>query len=243
MGKFYRYVGPGLFFLTNSVSGIPFASGLDINFSSCYFWRGLNLSRGPVLQPAVWFSLGSFSVTPWANFMLGGSGDEWGWSEFDFTIDYEEEVFGFGINPSVTVFFYPAGYAQSPAAEIGFSLTREIDNWEIASSHYFDIWSGWGAYFGEMGGKLKIPFCPGLDLDCGALAGWGAKKFNELNYNAARWAVDVIHIEVGLSWKPEDVFGLRSFFGMGFIPDQNLRIGADIGPFHPVFGVGITKEF
>lgn len=125
--------------------------GIDVGAYSSYVWRGLTLTSGPVIQPAVWvsFPLGSASLTigGWSNVEVG---------KYD---DADDVTQGGGTSMNLSEF--------DPYAEIGYTLGKASLAWGVTGYIYpnddtapanSDI-NTWEAY-GKV--SLDAPLAPGF---------------------------------------------------------------------------------
>ncbi len=216
--------------------------GGEVDANSRYVWRGVALSSGPVAQPSVWFSLADFTLTPWANFVLGTADDQWKFNEVDLTLSYEKEWQGFNLSPSLGCYLYP-NQADAPATvELGIELGRPVGPVEVLTGHAVDLLAYPGAYYGTAGLGYEHELLPELSAGLSVEAGWGSARFNEANFEVARTALNSAEVEASVEWSPGGLFYLRPHAGLSLATDSKLSEAA--GSRTQVWaGVAIGKEF
>jgi hypothetical protein len=152
------------------------SAGVESDFASRYEWRGLALSEGAVAQPEVWLSRGGFTLTLWSSLPIS-TRDPAGFHEFDPSLEYECEVAGWTITPTVELYSYP-GVAGPSSAELEIEISRRVAGAVSAFAHQtVDIVAYSGAASGGYGLKRetdsKAPWswsgAAHLDWDSGRL--------------------------------------------------------------------------
>ncbi len=220
----------------------PLSFGAELAPASRYFWRGMAASEGPVAQPSVWLTLGDFTFSPWANFVLGREDNQWKFNEVDLTISYEREWFGVEFSPWVAYYLYP-NQADVPAtAELCLELSRPVGPLEVSTSHTVDLLAYPGAYYGTLGleyeHELASELCAGLSVE----AGLGSAKFNQSYLGVSRTTLSAVEAEVSLTWSPGSLLYLRPFVRLGRLVDSELSEAAETQNTFSV-GLAIGKEF
>jgi len=219
-----------------------FSFGGELDPNSRYVWRGAALSSGPVAQPSVWFSLGDFTFTPWANFALGAEDNQWKFNEVDLALSYEREWQGFNLSPSLACYLYPNQDDAPATVELGLELGRPVGPIEVSTSHAVDLLADRGAYYGTAGLGYEHELLSELSAGLSVEAGWGSARFNEANFEVARTALNLVGAEASVEWSPGGLFYLRPHAGLSVLVDSELSEAA--GNRTLVWaGLAIGKEF
>ncbi len=228
--------------LVAAAQAAAFSFGGELDLNSRYVWRGVALSQGPVAQPSVWFTLGDFTFTPWANIVLWGEDDKWQFNELDLTLSYEKEWLGIEVSPSLAYYFYPNQEDAPSTAELGLELSRSIGPVDVSTSHAVDLRAYRGAYYGTIGLEYEQELTSELGAELSVEAGLGSARFNESNFKVNKTALNAIGAEVSLEWSPAGLFYLRPHVNLSALVDSGLREAAETGTLFTA-GLAIGKEF
>jgi hypothetical protein len=152
MRRIRRFAGVAMLLAAMAVPALAgdVSYGASAGVFSRYMWRGIRLSPGAVIQPAVGMGYRGFYAEVWSNINL----EDAGWSETDLTISYSQSLvladleFGYiyyGVNDVED--------SQEIYGKVSFHGPLEP-----SFAVYADIDSGKGAYFlGSVGHTLSFP--------------------------------------------------------------------------------------
>lgn len=222
--------------------GLPFEAGFELAGKSSYVWRGLRLSRGIVVQPSVWASFAGWTFSPWANFTLGHSGDRWGLSELDLTVDYQRDLWGITVQPTAAGYFYLGEWSE-PEAELGLNCFYHFGGVDLKTGQNIGVFPSLGSYFGTIGISFFQEVGYGLKPEISLAAGWGSAKFNQVNYGVEKWAVNVLESELGVNYSFKGLIDLKPFLELGVVPDRMLRNAGGGELVQVVFGLTVGRGF
>jgi hypothetical protein len=215
--------------------------GAELDGNSRYVWRGLAFSEGPVLQPSAWVSLAGFTLTPWANFAFREDDAPAGFNELDFTLDYSRDVSDLTVNPSFSIYLYPNQSDAPPTGELALALSYPVGPVSIFTDHSIDLIAAPGAYFGDAGLSFETELVPSLTLEASAYAGWGSARFNDVNVDVNRAALNVGGADFALTWSPGGRFYLRPHVAFSSLLDAGLREATE-RPFNVTAGLAVGRE-
>jgi hypothetical protein len=204
---------------------IPF--GFELCSESRYVWRGMPCSQGPVAQPSLWLSLGNFTLSPWANYVLGPEENRWKFNEVDLYLTYSRELAGLSLEPSLAYYVFPNQPDVPATAELNLALSCPFGPLELTTTHTLDLLEYRGAYFGDLGLSYEYEFDESWSAGLSASAGLGTSRFNDAYFETPRTALNVISAETSVTWSGLGLCYLRPHLNLNTIPDAALRESAE----------------
>lgn len=164
--------------------------GVEADLVSRFVFRGVALSRGPVVQPSVWGSIGGWTVTGWANVLLEDR-QRHRLSAALASLEDEVSVGRLTIAPGVVVYDGWRGRREHVTAEASLDGAFDLGRgFHVVSTHAVDTASRPGAYFGTAGGEWR-----GEDrrasIRARAEVAWGSARFNAAQFGRPSGGVDV----------------------------------------------------
>lgn len=203
--------------------GAGFFVGGEIELPSRYVWRGLALSDGPALQPALWTGAFGLTAWTWANLHLGeATAPDPTW-EIDAGLDYAHEWNGLAVEAGIQVYGYPGVEDAPPTGELRAALAVPRGPVTLSTEHSVDVIEYPGAYFGEIALSLAHEPADGLSMEWSFALGWGSKKFNEAYVGPATDAINAARGSVVVQWEPLDLLYLRARFETSAVLEAELR--------------------
>ncbi len=215
--------------------------GYEADYNGKYVWHGIAYSQGAVLQPSVWATAGTATVTAWANRTLEAV-DGASLNEVDYTLSWESNWRDATIEPSLQVYTYP-GQVDSPStAEAGLKITWPVGRFSLFTTQTVDITEYAGAYFGDIGMSYEKELHPNTGMECSASLGWASAKFNETYIGPHISALNVASLDIGLTHTVKSGFYLRPHVSFTRILNGTLRDAVD-DPDIVNLGIAVGMEF
>ena len=211
---------------------------------SQYVWRGLVITDGPVVQPAVTVSYQGFHAGVWGNMDLNDvNGRRRQFSEVDYYAGYERSAGKLGLSGGVFVYTFPnTGYRATTELYAGASLATFLNPSVTA---FFDVDEIGGTYISfDVSRAVALPK-PGARIDWSAElaagAGWGSGDYNSGYFGAAGSGFVDFHPSVSLPVTIAGKLTVTPALAYGNLVDRELRRSA--GPHtHNFFG-GVKVSF
>jgi hypothetical protein len=197
--------------------------GGEVDFNSRFIWRGIALSEKLVLNPSVFVSAYNFTFTAWGNYVMLKEPD-WGkLNEIDLILEYQYEIKGFTILPSVI--FYLAPYAvKESTGELNLKLAYNIiAGLSVFTFHAVDIIDNAGGYFGNIGLEYEHEIIPEVGFLTSLSTGWASHKFNKYNIDVSETTMNVFDFYFELNLYPIEHLYLRVHFEVTTLLDKDLR--------------------
>lgn len=175
--------------------------GVEADMNTQYIWRGIVFESSPVIQPSVWVSARSLTLSVWNSHAPRretgvGIGDE-----VDFILTHEHDwqlvssEFEFGY------YIYP-GDDESPAtSEVTASFSRSAGFLSASTRHTFDILEYRGSYYGEASLSAEYDAACGLDFETRAFTGWASAEFNEAYAGVSHSAFNLAGLEAAITFR------------------------------------------
>jgi hypothetical protein len=215
------------------------AFGMELDYNSLYVWRGLAYSRGMVMQPSAILTVNDITVTSWSNCELIPEFGERHFNETDLTIAYSKEWRKISFEPSVQAFLYPRNIPTPNTAEAVLKIRYPLRSVGVFMRHSFDVIAYRGSYFGETGIDWQMKFGRRLELSASAGTGWGGARFNDAYLGLARSALNLVSLDIGLSWQVAKNLSLRPHANVSSLLDSSLRKSVSEPDLR---GVGLTMH-
>lgn len=197
---------------------------IEADLASRYVWRGLALSKGLVVQPAVSLSACGFTLCWWNNYDLGEKTTPRRWNETDMTLTYEREVGPLKVELGVQSYLYPSPTPCPNTAETLIQVGYAVGPLTFLTRHSSDLAAYAGSYFGEAGLEWEHDLHQRLLLEACALVGWASSRFNEAYVGSSGGAVHQAAVEIALVWKLTQHLALRPHVGLsGLLAGRGRR--------------------
>lgn len=149
----------------------------DISFLNKYVWHGITYTDGLAIQPCIMQEFGPWSVQIWGSF-VGSDKNEITDSEIDLYLNYNLELGGLVITPSVFLYNYPKTETPS-TAELSLALSYSIGSFSLESTFCTDVLEAKGYLFATHNISFEKEFFSRLTVYATMGIGWGTSKFYE----------------------------------------------------------------
>lgn len=215
--------------------------GLESDYNPRYVWRGLAWSEGAVAQTSIWATGRGVTYSIWANSNLD-SVDGRQTNEIDYSVSWEREWRGIGLEPTFSVYTYPHQQDSPSTAEAGLKLSRPLGPLTLFTTHTVDVREYRGAYFGELGLNYERELGKHAELESSISLGWASARFNEAYIGPSTSAVNLASFELGITWQLRGGSYVRPHLGISRLLNRQLRDAVD-DPSLVNFGVAAGVEF
>ena len=222
-------------------TGEKFGFGVEADFVSQYIWRGIAFSKGPVLQPSMYFSCYGLTFTTWGNFVLNDEVGQGQLNEVDFLLDYAYSRKNFFTEAVLLFYLYPNQDAPT-TGEASVILGFQKGPFKIFTTQYVDMIAAPGAYFGLVSGSFEKEFHPDFSFKTVLGLGWANAKFNEFYLGVPQTQLNLLIWDLELRWKLHDPLYLRPHMQVTTLLPSALRESVE----HPTIvsgGLGVGVEF
>ena len=213
----------------------------DVALLNKYVWRGILLTDGPVLQPAVTFSTGHIKFNTWANVDLDqANGQASDINELDYTLDY---TFSFSSHSlclgSITYTFPNTKFDATTEVFLQFATEAALSP---TLTVYRDLDEADGTYL-SFGAGYEFPLKAwNTDLEISAAFGWGSANHNRFYYGVAGGAVTDLSLTASLPLSFSNSFSLTPAVGYAGLLSGRLR-KATASPDHFIASLKFSAFF
>jgi hypothetical protein len=153
--------------------------GISTDIFNKYIFRGYNLSEGNVIQPSGWISLKNFTFTFWSNIDLQNHLNKPKCNEIDVVLTYAYTLQNLIFEPAFQFYFYPDTEESPTTGETILSLSYNLNDFNIATSHSLDFIEYKGSYYADASFGFEHWFNDNSGINAQAGIGWGNPVFNE----------------------------------------------------------------
>jgi len=235
--------------LEHQESSKIFTYGAEDLFCSRYVWRGINYSRGAVMQPSGWLAAYDFNFNIWTNYVLNNEAYQGNFDEIDYTLTYTKTIKNLSLSPAIAIYAYP--HTGTPVyAEFLLSASYPVSIVKVYTNQAVSIKGAGGAYYGEFGVIYEKNIYQNLSLSLLLGFGIASSKFNDYNIVDAAgigWdhtAIDLVTFNVGVKYYPVDHFYLRPHITYSSFVQGSLRdFASNSGHFADNLFTGIAVGF
>jgi|WetSurMetagenome_2_1015567.scaffolds.fasta_scaffold106140_2 hypothetical protein len=187
-----------------------FSYGAELEATSRYVWRGIELTDGAAAQPLVWASLGGFTLSGWGDMPLEGT-NSGVFDEADVTLGYSAAWGKLKIEPALTGYYYYHQPDAPNSGEITLTFTYPVGPVELSLEHDQDVVEYSGAYFDTLaatwtGAKSGGGLTPAAQL----AFGFGSAKFNEANIGPSVSGLNFVMADFGVTYESSGAFYARA---------------------------------
>jgi hypothetical protein len=221
----------------------------DLDFTRS-IWHGVLYMNSLTMQPSISLEAFDSKFTIWSNVLLtntpyygsletieaGGK-----FNEFDFVFSHDIKFGQFTFEPAIGFYAFPLG-TDPTSGDVALTVSYDLDNFSLFTTHTLDIMTIPGSYFGELGIAYKNEFSSDLSLDSFIKCGWASSAFNETYFEVPKNAFNVIEGSVSLSYYIKKNLYIKPHLDISFILDGELRNELD-EPDLINFGASIGTEF
>ena len=172
-----------------------FTLGAEADLNARYLWRGLALSNGPVVEPALWATAYRWNAVLWTNVMLTNEAS----SRLSAVVPALTYTFewpgGLTIEPGL-VYYDSPGQTIPPSistAEVSLEASSQLGRFHLVTSDYVDVMRAPGAYFGTLGFGLESNLGP-WSFNALADVAWATAAYNQVYFDAQVAAIDLTEI-------------------------------------------------
>lgn len=177
--------------------GTTLSAGAELTTASIYHWRGMTISHGPVLQPAVWLGVENVQLTAWGNLNLSDS-DGRGPSELDLVLSVAQEWGEMSFVPALVLYVLPGA---SNTAEATGDFGWQPGALGLFSNHAIDFWDARPAWWSESGVLLEVPLPASLHLEGELGLGVGNRSFESYHLGEDQAGLLYTGGGLGLGWE------------------------------------------
>jgi hypothetical protein len=210
--------------LPNAAKESSLSVQTEVDLSSRYIWRGLELSKGPVLQPSVDVGFGDFKLNGWFNYELGEMTNIRRWNESTLAGFYRFRLDGWNFETSMIGYMYPSPLTFPDTAEAELSVSFEVGKgMEVFVSQAVDMAEYGGACYGEAGLKWESTIGESFSLEVTPYFGWATDRFTEAYADVAAGGFHLIGCEAELRWNMGANLSLRPHVGFSHLFSTTLR--------------------
>jgi hypothetical protein len=200
-------------------------AGADLDLNSRFLWRGVSLSHGPVLQPAVWASGYGFTATVFANVLLNDEPPQNALSLVIPAITYSYILDRLKVEPGVI--YYGSTLANESTWEATLDVSWRVAPWfRLVSNQSLDGGKHAGAYRGSIGVEVERDLSSFI-LKAGADIGWATGTFNQAYFGADTGAIDALEGRLAIQHDLSDHLYFVVHVEASALLDSALRQHAD----------------
>ena len=161
---------------SSSVWAADATLGLDMN--SAYVWRGITFNDGPVAQPSIDVTNGSFGVNVWANWDIDDYDDQLDdneFSEVDLTVYYGFSLQKLEIGVGVIEYLFPVAGGSTHEAYVSLGLPI-VGGLSVGSTFYYDF-DEIDGYYVDLGLTYAMDLTDAFSIEAGARAAYADDDF------------------------------------------------------------------
>ncbi len=175
--------------------------GFEADMNSQYVWRGIVFECNPVIQPTVWASARSVTLSVWNSHVPGRETGVGIGHEVDFTLTHEHDWRLVTSELEFGYYLYP-GDDESPATgEFTVSFSCPVGFLNACTRHTFDILEYKGSYFGETSLSVECITAHGLNLETRVFTGWASAEFNEIYAGVSHSALNLAGLAASATFR------------------------------------------
>jgi len=200
-------------------------AGADLDVVSRYVWRGLALSKGPVLQPEVWASYRDLTVSAWANVLLTSEAELHRVSSAEVEAAYQFKWRRVEIDPVVTKYWFTDVGPVAGTTECAANGAVHFGPFALTTTQSLDVEATPGAYIGALGGRLagKRGRWEGkITVD----VAWATASFNRAYWDRAITAFDLAEGAAEVRFRATPLFSMAVHGTASTLLDTALRAEA-----------------
>jgi hypothetical protein len=183
---------------------------VDLAFNSAYVWRGLTMTDGEVMQPALTVSSGiGLSAGVWGNVDLVDDNDLAGeFQEVDLTIAWSLPLDSIvGVELGYIEYLFPNNVGPS-TRELYLSTTLDLAVAPFAAVYY--DFGEIADYYAQIGLSYGSELTPALSWEAAAWAGYAGAGFAELCHGKGSGPFDG-NLSAAFSYRANDSLSLAGF--------------------------------
>jgi hypothetical protein len=222
--------------------GPPLELGFELDLASRYRWRGLELSSGPVVQPALWLSSGALTVSLWANGDFNSrrpEGVSYGVNEVDVAVAWELALGDLAITPTAQSYTTRYGGATSTTVEVGLEAALPVGPLELTMALSRDVVQAPGAGYGEFGIGWRRALHPERELELRLTAAGGTTRFLEDQMDLAVRGVYVVSGSAAMTLQRDGFPAVRLHAEVAVLTRERVR--AALGGGAPRLAAGVSR--
>lgn len=219
----------------------PWCGGLEVTTTNNYFWRGMTVNKGFIVQPDVWVSYNNLTLDLWSSFTLNEPEDDIRRPEIDAILSYETEWMNFTITPSFNYYHYIDQDDATDSGELGCSIDYPIGLLTLGATVFVDVMEYSGATYLEQSVVLEKEISDQLSFTSGLRLGSGLKKFNETYFELSKSTVSLLSFDASVTYCMEN--GLYVQPSVQFNKTVNSDLESYTDKHTTVVGLLIGMEF
>ena len=214
--------------------GSPLSFDVGADLYSDYIWRGIEVTDGPVIQPAASLSLdlgdmGSISAGAWGNYDLtddGPNGDP-DMSEVDYTISYAIDIEAVSLEAGHIWYTFPNSHGSdgSSTKEVYGSIAYNNDIVTPSAALYYDYDVVEG-FYGTIGLDKGFELAENIEAGIFATLGAGDDDYNAAYYGTSS-AVTDFNLGASASYAVNDYVTVGVTVCWTSLVDGDIRDNAD----------------
>lgn len=203
----------------------------ETDICSRYYYKGVALSSGPVLQPGFSLSAGNLTAGVWGS--LGrNDGRPFTLCETDIYASYEFSLSSITFNNKLAAYLYPEAEGYPDTGE--YILLCSVSNQGITafSEVSIDLIAYRGAFVVTHGAAYSRSLFPGAELESTLSVSWAGSRYNGVNYGVEKTAMNCAQADLGLIYSMQGGVYLNPHFHYFFTIDKELRGSEKYGVFY-----------
>jgi len=213
----------------SSSSGVSISAETDL--CSRYYYKGVLLSSGAVLQPAIYLSVENFSAGIWGSF--GRNEDRsFRLCETDVYASHEFTISELTFNNKFAVYLYPEAEGYPSTGEYILSCSMSKGRVTAFTEFSLDLISDPGSFVVTHGAVYNKELLPGIELEGGLNISWAGSKYNGINYEIEKAALNCVQADISFMWSMPAGQYLRPHLHYFYTIDKELRQGETGGQFY-----------
>ena len=214
--------------------------GAEIDFNSQYIWRGMEYSKGAIMNPQAWITWKEWTFYVWSNMVLNDEPTQGDFNEFDYYLTYSKELGKFTLEPSVVYYMYLDQEDSPDTAEASIYLSYDFSPFEIFTRHTVDFVAYDWAYFIENGVTYTQELNDKLSFESTVSVGNGNNRFNKAYVGVNENAWNYIEFDFSFTYNITDNVYVRPHAEYVVILDHDLRNELDNTVFNAGGAIGVT---
>jgi len=224
----------------NHDEGASLSYGAELTAASHYHWRGLEVSHGPVLQPAAWVGVAGFSLSAWSNINLLPD-DHPGLNELDLVLGFEQHWRSFHFTPGAVLYIFP-GSEAAPTAEITLDLNWLPKHLGLYSNHAYDFLDNRSGYWTENGLLAEADLGEHLAAESKLGVAFGNQTYHGYYFGAEQGGAAYLAADLVLSWTHRSGVSVGACGLLDLMLNEELRRAAELEPVGAMASITLGYE-
>lgn len=171
--------------------------GGEIDVNSRYIWRGIDYSNGPVVQPYLWATWNTTTLTAWSSMPVSSEPGRGTFDQLFVSVSHEMAIGPWQFEPALQGYSWRGMMDETTTRtlELAGRLSRPLGPLLLTMSHAFDVTSYAGSWIADAGIAWERT-TPRWQLEASLSTAWANGKFNRVYVGAPAPAVNNVQFTV-----------------------------------------------